>query len=142
MEINSIFYGTFHYNYIESGYNEQDFNKVYNNSTISIECCLKLPNENGKFVLELDFETPDKKHKGFISSDLKNIVVNGSDDLFLGIHFKEHLFESSKLVLKGDFVLEINEEMDGYHFFHFKLDIENENVLSILIKENLLRLED
>lgn len=140
METNN-FKAKFNYNYIESGYNEQDFNKVYDAKTRSIDCILKLPNKNNKYVIEMEFETPDGKYRDFVSSDLKNIVLNGSDLLYLGIHLKGCNINENKVVLNGDFVLEINQELDGYHFFTFTIELENPKIIDLLKKQNLLELD-
>lgn len=137
METNN-FKGKFNYTYIETGYNEQDFNKVYDAKTRSIDCVLKLPDENNKYVIEMEFETPDGNYKDFVSSDLKNIVLNGSDLLYLGIHFKEYTVNEKRVKLIGDFVLEIRDEIDGYHMFNFSVDFDNADLISIIKKENLL----
>lgn len=132
------FKAKFNYTYIESGYNEQDFKKVYDAKTRSIDCKLLLPNQEGKYVIEMEFETPDGKHKDFVSSDLKNIVLNGSDLLYLGIHLKGYNVNENKVIVNGDFVLEIKDEMDGFHFFNFNLEIENTDIISVIEIENLI----
>ena len=137
METNN-FKGKFNYTYIESGYNEQDFNKVYDAKTRSIDCVLRLPDENNKYVIEMEFETPDGKYKDFVCSDLKNIVLNGSDLLYLGIHLKGYNVMENKVILNGDFVLEINQELDGYHFFRFTIELENQKICELLENEKLL----
>ena len=132
METNNTFKGKFNYTYIETGYNDQDFNKVYDTQTRSLDCVLLLPNENNKCVIEMNFETPDNKHKDLISSDLKNIVLNGSDLLYLGIHLKSYKELNNSVILYGDFILEINEEMDGYHMFNFSIEIENREIINAI----------
>ncbi len=138
MEINNTFNGRFNYTYKETGYNEQDFKKVYDAQTTSIDCVLKLPNENEKCVIEMEFETPDGKYKDYISSDLKNTVINGSDLLYLGIHFKGFNINENKVILNGDFILEIKDEMDGFHIFNFNLEIENRDIIYVFEKEDLI----
>ena len=138
MEINNTFNGRFNYTYKETGYNEQDFKKVYDAQTRSIDCVLKLPNENEKCVIEMEFETPDGKYKDFVSSDLKNTVINGSDLLYLGIHFKGFNINENKVILNGDFILEIKDEMDGFHIFNFNLEIENTDIIYVIEKEELI----
>lgn len=138
MEINNTFNGRFNYTYKETGYNEQDFKKVYDAQTRSIDCVLKLPNENEKCVIEMEFETPDGKYKDFVSSDLKNTVINGSDLLYLGIHFKGFNINENKVILNGDFILEIKDEMDGFHIFNFNLEIENRDIIYVFEKEDLI----
>ncbi|WP_396142314.1 hypothetical protein [Flavobacterium sp.] len=138
MEINNTFNGRFNYTYKETGYNEQDFKKVYDAQTRSIDCVLKLPNENEKCVIEMIFETPDGKYKDFVSSDLKNTVINGSDLLYLGIHFKGFNINENKVILNGDFILEIKDEMDGFHVFNFNLEIENTDIIYVIEKEELI----
>ena len=135
------FKGKFNYTYKETGYNEQDFKKVYDAQTRSIDCELLLPNHEGKYVIEMEFETPDGKHKDFVSSDLKNIVLNGSDLLYLGIHLKGCNVNENKVVLNGDFVLEINQELDGYHFFTFTIELENPKIIDLLKKQSLLEFD-
>lgn len=137
METNN-FKGKFNYTYKETGYNEQDFKKVYDAQTRSIDCELLLPNHQGKYVIEMEFETPDGKHKDFVSSDLKNIVLNGSDLLYLGIHLKGCNINENKVILNGDFILEIKDEMDGFHVFNFNLEIENTDIISVIEKEDLI----
>jgi hypothetical protein len=132
------FDGKFNYTYKETGYNEHDFTQVYDKNIRSIDCTLKLPNSEGKYVLEMTFETPDKKHKNFVCCDLKNIVLNGSDLFFLGIHFNSYVVENSTLLIKGDFILEIKDELDGFHLFDFTLELDNEAVLPILLKNKLI----
>ena len=132
------FKGKFNYTYKETGYNEQDFKKVYDAQTRSIDCELLLPNHEGKYVIEMEFETPDGKHKDFVSSDLKNIVLNGSDLLYLGIHLKGCNINENKVILIGDFILEIKDEMDGFHIFNFNLEIENTDIISVIKKEELI----
>jgi hypothetical protein len=46
----------------------------------------------------------DNKHKDLISSDLKNIVLNGSDLLYLGIHLKSYKELNNSVILYGDFL--------------------------------------
>ena len=70
METNNTFKGKFSYTYIETGYNDQDFNKVYDTQTRSLDCVLFLPNENNKCVIKMNFETPDSKYKDLISQKL------------------------------------------------------------------------
>lgn len=137
METNN-FKGKFNYTYKETGYNEQDFKKVYDAKTRSIDCELLLPNHEGKYVIEMEFETPDGKHKDFVSSDLKNIVLNGSDLLYLGIHLKGCNINENKVILNGDFILEIKDEMDGFHVFNFNLEIENTDIIYVIEKEELI----
>lgn len=137
METNN-FKGKFNYTYKETGYNEQDFKKVYDAKTRSNDCELLLPNHQGKYVIEMEFETPDGKHKDFVSSDLKNIVLNGSDLLYLGIHLKGCNINENKVILNGDFILEIKDEMDGFHIFNFNLEIENTDIISVIEKEDLI----
>lgn len=138
METNNTFKGKFNYTYIETGYNDQDFNKVYDTQTRSIDCVLLLPNENNKCVIEMNFETPDNKHKDLISSDLKNIVLNGSDLLYLGIHLKSYKDLNYSVILYGDFILEIKEEMDGYHMFNFSIEIENREIIKVIENQKLI----
>jgi hypothetical protein len=138
METNNTFKGKFNYTYIETGYNDQDFNKVYDTQTRSIDCVLLLPNENNKCVIEMNFETPDNKHKDLISSDLKNIVLNGSDLLYLGIHLKSYKELNNSVILYGDFILEIKEEMDGYHMFNFSIEIENREIIKAIENQKLI----
>ena len=138
METNNTFKGKFNYTYIETGYNDQDFNKVYGTQPRSIDCVLLLPNENNKCVIEMNFETPDNKHKDLISSDLKNIVLNGSDFLYLGIHLKSYKELNNSVILYGDFILEINEEMDGYHMFNFSIEIENREIIKAIENQKLI----
>jgi hypothetical protein len=138
METNNTFKGKFNYTYIETGYNDQDFNKVYDTQTRSIDCVLLLPNENNKCVIEMKFETPDNKHKDLISSDLKNIVLNGSDLLYLGIHLKSYKELNNSVILYGDFILEIKEEMDGYHMFNFSIEIENREIIKAIENQKLI----
>lgn len=138
METNNTFKGKFNYAYIETGYNDQDFNKVYDTQTRSIDCVLLLPNENNKCVIEMNFETPDSKHKDLISSDLKNIVLNGSDLLYLGIHLKSYKELNNSVILYGDFILEIKEEMDGYHMFNFSIEIENREIIKAIENQKLI----
>lgn len=138
METNKNFKGKFNYTYIETGYNEQDFNEVYDNQTRSIDCELKLPNDEGKCVIEMQFETPDGKYKDIVNSDLKNIVLNGSDLLYLGIHIKNHEIHNNLAILNGDFILEIGEEKDGYHMFNFTIEIESLDIISAIEKNNLI----
>jgi hypothetical protein len=138
METNNTFKGKFNYTYIETGYNDQDFNKVYDTQTRSIDCVLLLPNENNKCVIEMNFETPDNKHKDLISSDLKNIVLNGSDLLYLGIHLKSYKELNNSVILYGDFILEIKEEMDGYHMFNFSIEIENREIINAIENQKLI----
>jgi hypothetical protein len=132
------FKGKFNYTYKETGYNEQDFKIVYDAKTRSIDCELLLPNHQGKYVIEMEFETPDGKHKDFVSSDLKNIVLNGSDLLYLGIHLKGCNINENKVILNGDFILEIKDEMDGFHVFNFNLEIENTDIIYVIEKEELI----
>lgn len=138
MEINNTFNGRFNYTYKETGYNEQDFKKVYDAQKRSIDCVLKLPNENEKCVIEMIFETPDGKYKDFVSTDLKNIIINGSDLFYLGIHFKEYIKKDNIVIINGDFILEIKEETDGFHIFNFNLEIENTDIISVFEKEDLI----
>ena len=138
METNNTFKGKFNYTYIETGYNDQDFNRVYDTQTRSIDCVLLLPNENNKCVIEMNFETPDNKHKNLISSDLKNIVLNGSDLLYLGIHLKSYKELNNSVILYGDFILEIKEEMDGYHMFNFSIEIENREIIKAIENQKLI----
>ena len=138
METNNTFKGKFNYTYIETGYNDQDFNKVYDTQTRSLDCVLLLPNENNKCVIEMNFETPDNKHKDLISSDLKNIVLNGSDLLYLGIHLKSYKELNNSVILYGDFILEIKEEMDGYHMFNFSIEIENREIIKAIENQKLI----
>lgn len=138
MKTNNTFNGKFNYTYKETGYNEQDFKKVYDAHTRSNDCVLKLPNENDKCVIEMIFETPDGKYKDFVSSDLKKTVINGSDLLYLGIHFKGFNINENKVILNGDFILEIKDEMDGFHIFNFNLEIENRDIISVFEKEDLI----
>lgn len=138
METNNTFKGKFNYTYIETGYNDQDFNKVYGTQPRSIDCVLLLPNENNKCVIEMNFETPDNKHKDLISSDLKNIVLNGSDLLYLGIHLKSYKELNNSVILYGDFILEIKEEMDGYHMFNFSIEIENREIIKAIENQKLI----
>lgn len=138
METNNTFKGKLNYNYIETGYNDQDFNKVYDTQTRSLDCVLLLPSENNKCVIEMNFETPDSKHKDLISSDLKNIVLNGSDLLYLGIHLKSYKELNNSVILYGDFILEINEEMDGYHMFNFNIEIENREIINAIENQKLI----
>lgn len=137
METNN-FKGKFNYTYKETGYNEQDFKKVYDAKTRSIDCELLLPNHEGKYVIEMEFETPDGKHKDFVSSDLKNIVLNGSNLLYLGIHLKGCNINENKVILNGDFILEIKDEIDGFHIFNFNLEIENTDIISVIEKEEII----
>ena len=138
METNNTFKGKFNYTYIETGYNDQNFNKVYDTLTRSLDCVLLLPNENNKCVIEMNFETPDNKHKDLISSDLKNIVLNGSDLLYLGIHLKSYKELNNSVILYGDFILEIKEEMDGYHMFNFSIEIENREIIKAIENQKLI----
>jgi hypothetical protein len=138
METNNTFKGKFNYTYIETGYNDQDFNKVYDTQTRSIDCVLLLPNENNKCVIEMNFETPDNKHKDLITSDFKNIVLNGSDLLYLGIHLKSYKELNNSVILYGDFILEIKEEMDGYHMFNFSIEIENREIIKAIENQKLI----
>lgn len=138
METNNTFKGKFNYTYIETGYNDQDFNKVYDTQTRGIDCVLLLPNENNKCVIEMNFETPDNKHKDLISSDLKNIVLNGSDLLYLGIHLKSYKELNNSVILYGDFILEIKEELDGYHMFNFSIEIENREIIKAIENQKLI----
>jgi hypothetical protein len=138
METNNTFKGKFNYTYKETGYNEQDFKKVYDSQTRSIDCVLKLPNENDKCVIEMIFETPDGKYNDFISSDLKDIVINGSDLLFMGIHFKSYNLLKYGLIINGDFILEIKDEIDGYHMFNFSIEIENREIINAIENQKLI----
>jgi hypothetical protein len=138
MERNNTFKGKFNFTYIETGYNDQDFNKVYDTQTRSLDCVLLLPNENNKCVIEMNFETPDSKHKDLISSDLKNIVLNGSDLLNLGIHLISYKELNYSVILYGDFILEINDEMDGYHMFNFSIEIENREIINAIENQKLI----
>ena len=138
MKTNNTFNGKFNYTYKETGYNEQDFKKVYDSQTRSIDCVLKLPNENDKCVIEMIFETPDGKYNDFISSDLKDIVINGSDLLFMGIHFKSYNLLKYGLIINGDFILEIKDEMDGYHMFNFSIEIENREIINAIENQKLI----
>jgi len=138
METNNTFKGKFNYTYIETGYNEKDFNKVYDTKTRSLDCVLFLPNENNKCVIEMNFETPDSKYKDLVSSDLKNIVLNGSDLLYLGIHLKSYIELNNSVILYGDFILEINDEMDGYHMFNFSIEIENREIINAIENQKLI----
>jgi hypothetical protein len=138
MKTNNTFNGKFNYTYKETGYNEQDFKKVYDSQTRSIDCVLKLPNENDKCVIEMIFETPDGKYNDFISSDLKDIVINGSDLLFMGIHFKSYNLLKYGLIINGDFILEIKDEIDGYHMFNFSIEIENREIINAIENQKLI----
>lgn len=138
MEINNTFNGRFNYTYKETVYNEQDFKKVYDTQKRSIDCVLKLPNENEKCVIEMIFETPDRKYKDFISSDIKNIVINGSDLLYFGIHFKEYIKKDNIVIINGDFILEIKEESDGFHLFNFSIEIENLEIINVIENQKLI----
>ena len=138
METNNTFKGKFNYTYIETGYNDQDFNKVYDTQTRSIDCVLLLPNENNKCVIEMNFETPDNKHKDLISSDLKNIVLNGSDLLYLGIHLQGFKEKKDEVIISGDFVLEIKDEMDGFHLFDFTIESKNLEIIDVIKEHKLI----
>jgi hypothetical protein len=138
METNNTFKGKFNYTYIETGYNEQDYNKVYDTQTRSVDCVLKLPNQNDKCVIEMHFVTPDGKYKDFISSDLKNVVLNGSDLLYLGIHLQGFKEKKDEVIISGDFVLEIREEMDGYHMFNFTIETESLEIIDLIEKHKLI----
>lgn len=138
MKTNNTFNGKFNYTYKETGYNEQDFKKVYDAHTRSIYCKLLLPNEEGKCVIEMEFETPDGKYKDFISSDLKNIVINGSDLLYFGIHLKEYIIKDNIVIINGDFILEIREETDGFHLFNFSIEIENFEIINVIENQKLI----
>ena len=138
MKTNNTFNAKFNYTYKETGYNEQDFNKVYDAQTRSVDCVLKLPNENDKCIIEMIFETPDGKYNDFISSDLKNIVVNGSDLLFLGIQFKKYNKINDSVIITGDFVLEIKDEMDGFHLFDFTIESKDLEIIDVIEKQNLI----
>jgi hypothetical protein len=138
MKTNNTFNGKFNYTYIETGYNDQDFNKVYDTQIRSLDCVLLLPNQNNKCVIEMNFETPDSKYRDLISSDLKNIVLNGSDLLYLGIHLKSYEELNNSVILYGDFILEINEEMDGYHMFNFSIEIENREIIKAIENQKLI----
>ena len=138
METNNTFNAKFNYTYIETGYNEQDFNKVYDMQTRSVDCVLKLPNQNDKCVIEMDFVTPDGKYKDFISSDLKNIVLNGSDLLYLGIHLQGFKEIKDEVIISGDFVLEIKDEMDGFHLFDFTIESKNLEIIDVIKEHKLI----
>lgn len=138
METNNTFNGKFNYTYIETGYNEQDFNKVFDMQTRSVDCVLKLPNQNDKCVIEMHFVTPDGKYKDFISSDLKNIVLNGSDLLYLGIHLQGFKEIKDEVIISGDFMLEIKEEMDGYHMFNFTIETGSTEIIDLIEKHKLI----
>jgi hypothetical protein len=138
MKTNNTFNGKFIYTYKKTGYNEQDFKKVYDSQTRSVDCVLKLPNENDKCVIEMHFVTPDGKYNGFVSSDLKNIVINGSDLLYFGIHFKEYIKRNDIVIINGDFILEIKEETDGFHVFDFSIEIENQEIINEIENQKLI----
>ncbi|WP_396185592.1 hypothetical protein [Flavobacterium sp.] len=138
MKTNNTFNTKFNYTYKETGYNEQDFKKVYDAQTRSVDCVLKLPNENDKCVIEMIFETPDGKYNDFISSDLKDIVINGSDLLFIGIHFKSYNLLNDGLIINGDFILEIKDEMDGFHLFDFTIESKNLEIIDVIKEHKLI----
>lgn len=138
MKTNNAFNGKFNYTYKETGYNEQDFKKVYDTQTRSIDCVLKLPNENDKCVIEMHFVTPDGKYNDFVSSDLKNVVINGSDLLYFGIHFNEYIIADDIVIINGDFILEIKDETDGYHLFDFSIEIENLEIINVIEIQKLI----
>ena len=119
----NIINGKLFYSYIETGYNEQDYKLVYDLETRCVDCCLKLADSNGKYFIEMSFETPDGKYKEFISSNLNKSFANGDTNLTIGFNIKDLIINSSKIVIKGEFVLEIKEEVDGFHFFLFTIQI-------------------
>ena len=84
------------------------------------------------------FETPDGKYKDFVSSDLKNIIINGSDLLYFGIHLKEYIIKDDIVIINGDFILEIREETDGFHLFNFSIEIENFEIINVIENQKLI----
>jgi hypothetical protein len=138
MKTDNTFNGKFIYTYKKTGYNEQDFKKVYDSQTRSVDCVLKLPNENDKCVIEMHFVTPDGKYNDFVSSDLKNVVINGSDLLYFGIHFKEYIKTDDIVIIYGDFILEIKDETVGYHLFDFSIEIENLEIINVIENQKLI----
>lgn len=132
------FNGNFNYSYVETGYNEDKFKQVYDNQIKTLKCVLKLPDENGKNILEMEFRTPDEKHKSFVSINLNEIIINGSDTLLFGIHFKSWSIEDSKVIIQGNFILQIIGDADEYHRFNFTSTFEDLDVINEILAQKLI----
>jgi hypothetical protein len=65
-------------------------------------------------------------------------VINGSDLLFIGIHFKSYNLLNDGLIINGDFILEIKDEMDGFHLFDFTIESKNLEIIDVIKEHKLI----
>lgn len=130
MGTSNIFHGTINYTYIETGYNEQDFNKVYDTKPISKDCTLKLPNEINDYTIEMVFMLPDGKHNNLIECSLKDNSHYTNDELTLNFNFKDYIIDIDKVIFLGEFVIELKDENDGFHFFKFSIEVDNKEIIT------------
>lgn len=137
----NVINGKLYYSYIESGYFEQDFKLIYDLETRCVDCCLKLPDSNGKYLIEMSFETPDGKYKDFIISNINKSFANGDTNLKIGFNIKNLMINNSQILIKGEFVLEIKEEIDGFHFFLFTIQIYDSPININSIAKHLERIK-
>jgi hypothetical protein len=56
----------------------------------------------------------------------------------MGIHFKSYNLLNDGLIINGDFILEIKDEMDGFHLFDFTIESKNLEIIDVIIEHKLI----
>ena len=129
------FLGKMEYQYIETGYEDKDYDHVFDYEKRTIPVTLNLYEEKGLSILKFRFKTPDGLTKDDIMLNLDNMSSQNGEYLDFKAVINDFNNRNNTIEFNGNFVFEYKKE-DGFHIFQMRLVFEKNKLLETLVESS------
>jgi len=129
------FIGKMEYQYIETGYEDKDYDKVFDLEKRIIPVTLSLSDENDLNILKFHFKTPDDLTEDDVVLNLDDMSSQNGEYLDFKAVINDYNNRNNIIEFNGNFVFEYKKE-DGFHIFNMRLIFEQNKLLETLIESS------
>ena len=129
----TTFLGKMEYHYIETGYEDKDYDKVFDHEKRIIPVSLYLPDEHGFNTFKFRFKTPDGLTEDDVILNLDDMSYNRGKIFDIKAVINDYSKRNNSIEFNGNFVFEYKKK-DGFHIFNMLLNFEDNKLLETLIK--------
>ena len=131
----NTFLGEMEYQYIETGYEDKDYEKVFDLEKRIIPVTLSLSDENDLNILKFHFKTPDDLTEDDVVLNLDDMSSQNGEYLDFKAVINDYNNRNNIIEFNGNFVFEYKKE-DGFHIFNMRLIFEQNKLLETLIESS------
>ena len=129
------FIGKMEYQYIETGYEDKDYDKVFDLEKRIIPVTLSLSDENDFNILKFHFKTPDGLTEDDVVLNLDDMRSLDGKHLDFKAVINDFNNQNNSIEFNGNFMFEYKKE-DGFHIFNMRLIFEQNKLLETLIESS------